>query len=46
MIEAHHRRGDRDSALALDRDPIRAHPPTQPLNQLRAWRIPQDTAVW
>jgi hypothetical protein len=27
MFEAHHRRGDRDAALALDRHPIRAHPP-------------------
>ena len=27
MLEAHHRRGDRDAALALDRHPIRAHPP-------------------
>jgi hypothetical protein len=27
VLEAHHRRGDRDAALALDRHPIRAHPP-------------------
>ena len=27
MLEAHHRRGHRDAALALDRHPIRAHPP-------------------
>ena|SRR5580692_5054548 len=27
MLKAHHRRGDRDAALALDRHPIRAHPP-------------------
>jgi hypothetical protein len=27
MLEAHHCRGDRDAALALDRHPIRAHPP-------------------
>src|SRR5260370_18673104 len=27
MLEAHHRRGDRDAALALDRHPIRAYPP-------------------
>jgi hypothetical protein len=27
MPEAHHRRGDRDATLALDRHPIRAHPP-------------------
>jgi hypothetical protein len=27
MLEAHHRRGDRYAALALDSDPIRAHPP-------------------
>jgi len=31
MLEADHRRGDRDAALALDRHPIRAHsPPTAP----------------
>ena len=27
MLKAHHRRGDRDAAPALDRHPIRAHPP-------------------
>jgi hypothetical protein len=27
LLEAHHRRGDRDAALALDRHPIRARPP-------------------
>jgi hypothetical protein len=27
MLEAHHRRGDRDAAFALDRHPVRAHPP-------------------
>jgi hypothetical protein len=27
MLEAHHRRRHRDAALALDRHPIRAHPP-------------------
>jgi hypothetical protein len=27
MLEAHHRRGNRDAALALDRHPIRARPP-------------------
>src|SRR6266446_8782669 len=27
MLKAHHGRGDRDAALALDRHPIRAHPP-------------------
>ena len=27
VLEAHHRRGDRDAALALDRHPVRAHPP-------------------
>ncbi len=27
MVETHHRRRDRDAALALDRHPIRAHPP-------------------
>src|SRR6266481_5011931 len=27
VLEAHHRRGDRDAAPALDRHPIRAHPP-------------------
>jgi hypothetical protein len=27
MLKAHHRRGNRDAALALDRHPIRAHPP-------------------
>jgi hypothetical protein len=27
MLKAHHRRGDRDAALALDRHPIRPHPP-------------------
>src|SRR5580693_8155394 len=27
VLEAHRRRGDRDAALALDRHPIRAHPP-------------------
>jgi hypothetical protein len=27
VLEAHHRRGDRDAALALDRHPIRARPP-------------------
>ena len=27
MLEARHRRGDRDAALVLDRHPIRAHPP-------------------
>jgi hypothetical protein len=27
MLEAHYRRGDRDPAFALDRHPIRAHPP-------------------
>src|SRR4029077_353074 len=27
VLEAHHRRGDRDAALALNRHPIRAHPP-------------------
>src|SRR6266851_8905503 len=27
VLEAHHRRGDRDAALALDRHPIGAHPP-------------------
>ena len=27
MLEAHHRRGHRDTALALDRHPIRARPP-------------------
>jgi hypothetical protein len=27
MLEAHHRRGYGDAALALDRHPIRAHPP-------------------
>ena len=30
MLEAHHRRGDGDAALALDRHPIRAHPPPSP----------------
>jgi hypothetical protein len=34
VLEAHHRRGDRDAALALDRHPIRAHPP--PLTPPRA----------
>ena len=28
VLEAHHRRGDRDAALTLDRHPIRAHPPS------------------
>ena len=27
MLKAHHRRGDGDAALALDRHPIRARPP-------------------
>jgi len=27
MLEVHHRRGNRDAALALDRHPTRAHPP-------------------
>jgi hypothetical protein len=27
VLEAHHRRGDGDAALALDRHPIRARPP-------------------
>jgi hypothetical protein len=27
VLEAHHGRGDRDAALALDRHPIRAYPP-------------------
>jgi len=27
VLKAHHRRGDRDAALALDRHTIRAHPP-------------------
>jgi len=27
VLEAHHRRGDRDAALVLDRHPIRAHLP-------------------
>ena len=27
VLEAHHRGGDRNAALALDRRPIRAHPP-------------------
>ena len=27
MLKAHHRRGDRDASLALDRNPIRAQPP-------------------
>jgi hypothetical protein len=27
MLKAHHRLGDRDATLALDRHPIRAHPP-------------------
>jgi hypothetical protein len=27
MLEARHRRGHRDAALALDRHPVRAHPP-------------------
>jgi hypothetical protein len=27
VLEAHHRRGDRDAALALDRHPVRARPP-------------------
>jgi predicted membrane-bound mannosyltransferase len=27
VLSAHHRRGNRDAALALDRHPIRAHPP-------------------
>jgi hypothetical protein len=26
ILEAHHRRGDRDAALALDRHPVRPHP--------------------
>ena len=27
VLEAHHRRGDRNAAQALDRHPTRAHPP-------------------
>jgi hypothetical protein len=27
VLEAYHRRGDRDATLALDHHPIRAHPP-------------------
>jgi hypothetical protein len=30
MLEAHHRRGDRDVVLALDRDPIGARLPRSP----------------
>jgi hypothetical protein len=30
MLEAHHRGGDLDAALALDRHPIRAHLPRSP----------------
>jgi hypothetical protein len=35
VLKAHHRRGDRDAALAFDRHPIRAHPP--PLAQRLAF---------
>jgi hypothetical protein len=45
MLKAHHRRGDRDAALALDRHPVRAHPPpraasTSPAN----WIAPPNSS--
>jgi hypothetical protein len=37
MLEAHHRRGDRDAALALDHHPVRAHLPPRALTSPASW---------
>src|SRR5260370_17419337 len=45
MLEAHHRGGGGDVALALDRHPIRAHPPLLAacLDFARHWLAPPNT---
>jgi hypothetical protein len=47
VLEAHHRQGDRDAALALDRHPIRAHPPPPlavRLHFARSWIAPPNSS--
>jgi hypothetical protein len=44
MLEAHHRRGDGDAALALDRHPIRAHPPPRALASPASWIAPPNSS--
>ena len=40
----HQRRGDRDAALALDRHPIRAHPPPLALTSPASWIAPPNSS--
>ena len=44
MLEAHHRRGDQDAALTLDRHPIRAHPPPLALTSPASWIAPPNSS--
>jgi hypothetical protein len=44
MLEAHHRRGDRNAALALDRHPIRAHPPPRAVTSPANWMAPPNSS--
>ena len=46
MLKAHHRRGDRDAALALDRHPVRAHPRRSPraLTSPASWIAPPNSS--
>jgi hypothetical protein len=44
VLKAHHRRGDRDAALALDRYPIRAHPPPLALTSPASWIAPPNSS--
>jgi hypothetical protein len=44
MLEAHHRRRDRDAALALDRHPVRAHPPPRAFTSPANWIAPPNSS--
>src|SRR5215813_13785498 len=44
MLEAHHRRVDRDAALAVDRHPIRAHPLPCALTTSSNWIAPPNSS--
>jgi hypothetical protein len=44
MLKAHHRREHRDAALALDRHPIRAHPPPLALTSPANWIAPPNNS--
>src|SRR5260370_14098073 len=46
MFKAHHRRGDRDAALAVDRHPIRGRPPPRAARLDLARQLDRPTGIF